>query len=118
MMAEHNTLYGINFTLNYNTHMCSSDHMSFWEYGYTALTTHSESHGPAHSPQDTVDAVSTVYSQKNGQLGMSVIATLAGIGHNEIPEFTSSLAVMLTAIVSSATIILVNAQKKDKSLHV
>ena len=77
MMTGYNTLYGINFTLNYNTHTCSSDQSPFWAYGYTAVMTHSESHGPAHSPDDTIDKVSTAYAQKNGKLGMSLLAALA-----------------------------------------
>ena len=113
MMTQYNTLYGINFTLTYNTQTCLSDHEAFWYYGYPAVATYSESNGPAHSPQDTVAAFSTVYAQKNGQLGMSVIAALAEVGHREIPEFTSAHAVLLTALVAS-TIILASAQKKKK----
>ena len=116
MMTEYNTLYDINFVLTYNTYTFVSDHTPFWDNGYTAVTTHSESHGPVHSPQDTVDKVSTVYAQKNGQLGMSVIATLAGVIQNEVPELTSASAIMLAAVVSSTTLILVNAQKKTKAL--
>jgi Zn-dependent M28 family amino/carboxypeptidase len=116
IMTECNTLYDINFILTYNIYTFVSDHTPFWDYGYPAVTTHSESHGPAHSPQDTVDQVSTVYAQKNGQLGMSVIATLAGVVHNEVPEFTSASAILLTALTASASIILVSAQKKTKAL--
>ena len=114
MLTEHNNLYGVNFTLTYNTHMCLTDHESFWEYGYPAISTHSESHGPAHSPQDTVDAVSTAYAKRNGQLGMSVIATLAEVVNNEIPEFTST-SVVVTALFASAMIIVVSARKGRRS---
>jgi len=77
MMTQYNSLYKINFTLTYNVHTCGSDHWPFWSHGYTAVMTHEESHGPAHSPNDTIDKVSTMYAKKNGQLGMSVLANLA-----------------------------------------
>jgi hypothetical protein len=114
MMTVCNTLYGTNFTLNYNAHICVSDHKPFWDYGYTAVTTHSESHGPAHSPEDTVDKVSTAFAQKNGQLGMSVIATLAGVVHNLIPEFPSARAVLLIALVTLASAFLLALRRKQK----
>ena len=79
LMTEHNTLYGIGFKLNYNAHDCTSDHRSFWNNGYQAVMTHSESHGPAHSSGDTVDKISTSYGKKNAQLGLSVVAQLAGV---------------------------------------
>ena len=41
--------------------------------------THAESHGPAGTPDDTVDKVSTLYAKKNGQLGMSLLAGLAEV---------------------------------------
>jgi hypothetical protein len=116
MITECNTRYDINFILTYNIYTSVSDHTPFWDYGYPAVTTHSESHGPAHTPQDTVDQVSTVYAQKNGQLGMSVIATLAGVISGEVPELTSASTVLLAALVASATAILVSAQKKAKAL--
>jgi hypothetical protein len=84
MMTESDTLYNINFTLTYNVHTCYSDHRSFWDYGYTAVMTHSEWHGPQHTPNDTIDQVSTLYAKKNGQLGMSVLATLAE-GNTNLP---------------------------------
>ncbi len=43
---------------------------------------------------------------------MSVIATLAEVVQNEIPEFTSAHIVLLTVLVTSATIIVVSAGKK------
>ena len=36
-----------------------------------------ENHGPAHTPDDTIDKVSTFYAMKNGQLGIAVLAELA-----------------------------------------
>ena len=77
MMTEYNSLYNIGFLLTYNVHKCGSDHVSFWDNGYTAVMTHEETHGPGHSPYDTVDKVSTIYAKKNGQLGLSVLANLA-----------------------------------------
>ncbi|MGE5379383.1 MAG: M28 family metallopeptidase [Candidatus Saccharibacteria bacterium] len=79
MMAQHNALYGIGFNLTTNTHNCGSDHVPFWNHGYTAVMTHSETHGPAHKSTDTVDKISTAYAKKNGQLGLSVLATIAGV---------------------------------------
>jgi hypothetical protein len=80
MMAEYNTLYGIGLTLSYNTHNDYSDHIPFWNYGYTAVMVHEGTHGPYHTPDDTIDKVSTVFAMKNGQLGMSVLAALAKVG--------------------------------------
>lgn len=80
MMADHNQLFGIGFNLTYNVHTCGSDHKSFWSWGYPAVMTHEEEHGSAHSPDDTVDKISTLYAMKNGQLGMSVLARLAEVG--------------------------------------
>lgn len=80
LMTECNSLYGIGFELRYNIHTsCWSDHRAFWEEGYTAVSTHTESHGPAHTAADTVDKISTSYARKNCQLGMAVIADLAGL---------------------------------------
>lgn len=79
MMTQHNSLYGIGFALTYNVHTCGSDHRSFWQYGYTAVMTHCQTHGPAHTASDTVDKISTLYAKKNGQLGMSMLATLAEV---------------------------------------
>jgi hypothetical protein len=47
---------------------------------------------------------------------MSVIATLAEVINDEVPEFTSATAVLLTALAASTTAILVSAQKKTKAL--
>ena len=78
LMTQHNTLYNIGFALTYNVHTtCSSDHRAFWNRGYTAVMTHEETHGPAHTTSDTVDKVNTLYAKKNGQLGMSVLAKLS-----------------------------------------
>jgi Zn-dependent M28 family amino/carboxypeptidase len=78
MMTRHNYIYNIGFTLTYNVHHCWSDHIPFWENNYTAVMTHQETHGPGHTSFDTIDKVSTLYAKKNGQLGLSVLATLAG----------------------------------------
>jgi len=79
MMTQHNSIYNIGFILTYNVHTCVSDHRAFWEYGYTAVMTHQETHGPGHTSLDTVDKVSTLYAKKNGQLGLSVLVALAGV---------------------------------------
>jgi hypothetical protein len=41
------------------------------------VITHAETHGSAHTPNDTVNKMSTVYVTKNGQLGMLVLAAIA-----------------------------------------
>jgi hypothetical protein len=80
LFARSNALYGIGFNLTYNKHRCDSDHDSFREGGYPAITTHTEEHGDsAHTPGDTIDLVSTEYARMNGQLGLSVLAREAGL---------------------------------------
>jgi hypothetical protein len=79
MMTQDNAFFNIGFDLTHNVHDCVSDHRSFWNQGYTAVMTHAETHGPGHTSDDTVDKVSTSYAKKNGQLGMSVLARLAGV---------------------------------------
>jgi hypothetical protein len=65
--------------INRVTVACKSDYTPFWEQGFPAITTHTESHGPAHTPADTADKVSTPYAKKNAQLGMSLLIELADI---------------------------------------
>ena len=79
LMADHNTLYATNFTLTRNNHTCASDHTPFQAHGFPAVTTHSEEHGPAHTPDDTIDYVSFDYATRNAQLGLSVLAEVAGL---------------------------------------
>jgi len=79
MMTQYNTLYGTNFSLTYNVHTCDADYRPFWSHGYPAVQTHQESHGPYHTPSDTIDKISSAYALKNGQLGMTVLAQVAGV---------------------------------------
>jgi hypothetical protein len=79
MMARYNDIYGIDFNLTYNVHHCSADHTYFWSYGYPAVMTHEESHGPAHTPSDIQEQVSKKYALKNGQLGMTISAHVAEV---------------------------------------
>lgn len=79
LMADYNALYGTNFALTENIHSCASDHISFRERGYPAVTTHCEEHGPAHTPDDTIDHVSFGYAQRNARLGLAVLAEMAGV---------------------------------------
>ena len=79
LMADNNALYATNFTLTANNHTCESDHVPFRDRGYPAVMTHCEEHGPAHTPDDTVDRVSFEYAQKNARLGLSVLAEVAGL---------------------------------------
>ncbi|MDN7026065.1 Zn-dependent exopeptidase M28 [Methanoculleus sp. FWC-SCC1] len=82
LMHRHNTLYGINLTLTENNYTCISDHVPFREAGYPAVMTHQEGHGSGHTPDDTVDHMSLPFTRKNAQLGMSVIAEVAGVQEN------------------------------------
>ena len=80
MMTQDNSIYEIGFNLTYNVHIThESDHRTFWDHGYTAVMTHEENHGPAHSKYDTIDEVSIPYAKKNGQLGMSVLAEISEV---------------------------------------
>jgi len=79
LLTSYNSLYNINFNLTYNVHTCGSDHQSFRREGYPAVMTHSQSHGPSHTLNDTIDVISPVYAKKNAQLGMSVLATIAEV---------------------------------------
>ncbi len=81
-MIRHNALYGINLTLTENVHNCTSDHIPFRDQGYVAVMTHAETHGPAHTPEDTADKVSLPYAKRNAELGMSVLAAVAGVQDN------------------------------------
>lgn len=52
----------------------SSDHYSFWEFGYDAIFYHEYEFNPYwHSSQDTIDIMNTTYSTKSTKL---IIATL------------------------------------------
>lgn len=79
LMADYNTLYATNFTLTGNIHTCASDHVPFRDRGFPAVTTHCEEHGPAHTPDDTIDRVSFGYAKRNAQLGLPVLVEVAGL---------------------------------------
>ncbi len=49
-----------------------SDHTPFQARRFSAVTTHSGGHGPAHTPEDAIDHVSFGYAKKNTQLGLPV----------------------------------------------
>ena len=88
--VQHNTIYGIGFaSFNYNVHAsCGGDHESFRYYGFDAVSSHTELHGPQyHQPTDTVDKVNIEFAKKNAQIGMSTIAWLAGIYTGPVAEF-------------------------------
>lgn len=76
LFASNNSLYDINFTLTHNVFSCTSDYVPFRDAGYATIMTHCEEHGPAHSPNDTIDKVSIPYAKKNAQLCLSVLAGL------------------------------------------
>ena len=74
-----NERYALGFTLVENKHTCASDHTPFREAGCAAIATHQEVHGAHyHTARDTIDRVSFPYVLRNGQLGLAVLATLAG----------------------------------------
>ncbi len=78
-LARYNDLYGTGFELTRNVHGCASDHESFWEEGYPAISTHAEEHAPgAHSPEDTVEQIPLEYARRNAQLGLVLLASTAG----------------------------------------
>ena len=80
LLTRYNTLYSVNFTLTENVNTCDGDHLSFREEGYPALMTHSPLHADqVHSPDDTVDLISTGFARKNAQLGMLLLARTAEI---------------------------------------
>ena len=79
LMVDCNTRYSTNFTLTENIHSCASDHVSFREQGYPAVATHCEEHGPAHTPDDTVDHISFRYAERNARFGLAVLAEVAGL---------------------------------------
>jgi len=78
MMTANNSLYNLGLVLPHNEYKCNSDYVPFRRYGYPAVMTHSETHGPGGTSDDTVDKVSTPYAAKNGRLCLSVLAQLAG----------------------------------------
>lgn len=79
LMSQRNGDYKIGLAITHNVHTCYSDHRPFWDHGYCAVMTHCENHGPAHSTNDTVDKISSPYAKKNGQLGLAILAELAGM---------------------------------------
>ncbi|KAF5087803.1 MAG: M28 family metallopeptidase [Methanoculleus horonobensis] len=90
LMTDCNARYSTNFTLTENTYSCTSDHISFREQGYPAVTTHCEGHGPGHTPDDTIEHVSFGYAARNARLGLAVLAEVAGFrgedAGNAIPK--------------------------------
>lgn len=80
LYGHYNSLYDIGFDLTYNVHECRSDHASFREAGYPAVTTHCEEHSPgAHTPGDTIDLVSPDYAARNARLGLLILSDTAEI---------------------------------------
>lgn len=78
LLFENNQRYAIGFSLVEDRHACRGDHTPFAEAGFPAINTHQEVHGPHyHTANDTIERVSFPYAAKNGQLGLSIIATLA-----------------------------------------
>jgi hypothetical protein len=81
LLAQYNSVYTIGFNLTFNRADWSfSDHRSFWQNGYPAILTHSETEPPqAHSQNDTIELVSFEYARKNAQLGILLLAEAADI---------------------------------------
>ena len=79
LFSRDNDRYGVGLSLTSNVHDCGSDHTSFWQAGYPAVTTHSAEHSPdVHSANDTVEHVSPGFAAKNARLGLLVLAETAG----------------------------------------
>ena len=79
VLTGNNKLYNLGFTLVENVHGCNGDHTPFQQAGFPAINTHQEGHGTHyHTANDTIELVSFPYAAKVGQLGLSIIATLAG----------------------------------------
>jgi Zn-dependent M28 family amino/carboxypeptidase len=79
-LISYNAGYGVNFkSIKQNQHNCTSDHSSFQKMGYSTLMTHSETHGPAHTVNDTTDKVNFTYAKKNAQIGLTLMAVLAEV---------------------------------------
>lgn len=80
MVLENHDLYNIGFKkINSVDSSCKSDYVEFWNQGYPAISTHTQSHGPAHTKYDTAENVSYSYARKNAQLGLSLLLELAVI---------------------------------------
>ena len=78
MLIENNKRYNLGFTLVEDLHGCNGDHTPFQQAGFPAINTHQENHGAHyHTANDTLERVSFPYAAKVGQLGLSIIATLA-----------------------------------------
>jgi len=77
LMVANNNLYGIGFKLQFNQHNCGADHTPFVRQGYKAIMMHQEDHGHQHTPDDTIDKVSTRYAALVGKLALSVLAAQA-----------------------------------------
>ena len=78
LLIENNQRYKLGFTLVENLHACNGDHTPFQQAGFPAINTHQEDHGAHyHTANDTTELVSFPYAAKVGQLGLSIIATLA-----------------------------------------
>lgn len=100
LMADYNTLYFTNFILTENNHTCTSDHISFRAREFPAVTTHCEEHGPAHTPEDTIDRVSFGYAKRNAQLGLAVLAGVAGLRGDEEDAAVPKAPVMIVWNIS------------------
>jgi hypothetical protein len=87
LLFENNRRYGIGFTLVTDRHACHGDHTPFREAGFPVINTHQEDHGAHyHTANDTLERVSFPYAAKNGQLGLSIIATLAERGGKVVAD--------------------------------
>jgi hypothetical protein len=87
MIVEHIATYKIGWSsITYNAHTCGGDYQPFWSKGFTAVSSHQETHGSHyHTPQDTVDKINLTYAKMNGQTGMSVLVRLAAPDSGPLP---------------------------------
>ena len=137
MLTQQNKLYSIDLQLNYNGHYgcgvtCGSDYIPFRDAGITWVMTHQQvtagtptpdngaDHAYEHTPEDTVDKISTAFAKKNGQLGMSTIAKLAEGGQGnllQVSEFpTSPILALLTLETFVATLLVVIVSRGRRNI--
>lgn len=136
MLTQQNNLYSIGLQLNYNGHYgfgvtCGSDYIPFRDAGITWVMTHQQvtagtptpdngaDHAYQHTPDDTVDKISTTFAKKNVQLGMSAIAKLAEgqgspQGVSEVPPFLISAALIVEVFTATLLVIVSRLRKRVK----
>ncbi len=101
-LAVHDlALYTISLTPTRDPNTYMSDHVSFWSAGYPALMAHApRPRWPAHTPEDTIEKVSFPYAARNAQLGLAVLAEVAGLNGTSGYQETESAPLWGTIVPS------------------